>query len=580
MALLAKKWTVGDQAPADFQQLIADRSPLIAALLYHRGLRTLEEVEHFFDPHGFDPYLFKDMTRAVDRLLEAIQSHQRVFVYGDYDADGVCSSTVLMETLKKLGLNPELYIPFRETEGYGLNQTAVEDIAHRGCDLMLTVDCGVSNFEEIKWCQAQGIDVIVLDHHQPPAILPPAYVIINPAIKDCGYPFAKLCGAGVAFKFVQALAARLEEQDAPIKLPTDTAKWLLDIVAIATIGDIMPLVSENRALVKYGLTIIKHSPRPGIQVMLERINNRADGIDSVYISWRIVPRLNAAGRMDHASAAYNLLTAETREEAEKLFDIIDGNNKTRQQATEKMLKEALKQVSEKDSEDRYLISAVGDDWLAGLVGLVAGRVKDAYFRPTIIIHHHDDTYVGSGRSIPGFDITAALAECGDYLLRFGGHPQACGFTVVGEENLGKFIAKMESLAETALAGRDLRPELSIDAEVTLDEINWQFWDELIQLEPYGEGNPRPRFLITNVIIEKIRGVGADGKHLSVLVSQENNKAIHKLIGFSFGEWTAKVYTGDRLDIVFELGINQYNGNRELQLEIIDMRHGGGADDIE
>lgn len=565
------QWIVQPAAPAGYAKLY-NFPPVITQLLYNRGLIEPADVEAFLHPDYesqiHDPFLFRDMQLAVDRTLDAVRRGERIFVFGDYDADGVCSSAVLKQTLESLGCHIELYIPFRDTEGYGLKPKAVEEIHARGCDLLITVDCGVSNREEIAWCTAHGMDVIVLDHHLPPPELPEAYALINPSIPNSGYPFAKLCGAGVAFKFVQAIMRGQDDYHMPIKLPVGYDKWLLDLVAIATVGDVMPLVGENRVLVSYGLKVLEKTRRPGLQALLRRV--KQGSLDSQAISWRIVPRLNAAGRMDHASVATQLIEAVTAEEAEKYCDILENNNKLRQQTTEKILKIALASVGERSTAPDIII-AQGEGWSPGLVGLIAGRLKDYYGRPALVVGRDGDRYVGSGRSVVGFDITDALHQCADYLDHFGGHAAACGFTVIGEDNYRQFVDTISAVASVALQAADRRPVLKIDAELTLAEIGWPLLDHLARFEPFGEGNPRPIFAVRQAVIEDIATVGADAKHLRILLGHDEGRHVHKFIGFSFGEMRESLTKGDVVDIAFELGVNEWNGRRELQLSLVDLK---------
>jgi single-stranded-DNA-specific exonuclease len=570
---MQKIWEITSPPTPDIVEKFPELRPIILRLLYNRNLTDQAQIDDFLNPnyddHVLDPFLFKDMDKAVDRLLRAVHSGERVMIYGDYDADGVCSSTVLYSAFKSLGLDVDVYIPFRETEGYGLNPQATQQIIDQGFTLVVTIDCGVSNVDEVAMFQNTGVDVIILDHHQPPPVLPPAYAIINPAIEGCGYPFTKLCGAGVGFKFVQAIIKRQDSADMALKLPVGFDKWLLDIVALATVGDIMPLIGENRVLVKYGLMVLEKTRRPGLRALIDVVNNH-NKIDTQTIGWKIVPRLNAAGRVNHASAAFNLLNSTDEVEAKRLCEALENNNKDRQQLTERMVKESLTQIGE-ITEKTKILWAQGDDWLAGVVGLVAGRLSNRYHIPTLAVARTGDKYVGSGRSIPQFNITAALRECAEHLDHFGGHSQACGFTVIGDDNFKKFQDQLTAIAERDLATIELRPIVRVDSEIKLVDLTWELWDELEKFEPFGEGNPRPIFASYSLLIEQVRSLGADGKHLRLLVTQEGALDVHKLIGFSFGEWVTRLVVGDTIDILFELEINEWQGRRELQLRIIDLR---------
>jgi single-stranded-DNA-specific exonuclease len=404
--------------------------------------------------------------------------------------------------------------------------------------------------------------------------------LINPNIKSCGYPESRLCGAGVVFKYISAIMSWQDKIDTPIKLPQGYDKWLLDLVAIATVGDIVPLVKENRVFVKYGLVVLSKTRNPGLEKLMATINNRNGQIDSEYIGWRLVPRINAAGRIDHASAAFYLLTSKDEAEIDRWITMLEDNNRYRQQITETIMRQAEAQLKDFDESDKSII-VIGEDWPAGVVGLVAGRLSDKYHRPVLVFTkgqnnsstaENEIKFVASGRSISEFDITAALKQCDGLLARYGGHPQACGLTIIGQDKFDEFLKKFKSIAEDKLADSELIPVLKIDAEIKLSQITWELLSELAKFEPYGEANEKPLFATRQLNIEQVQTVGADGKHLKVLVSQDGDiKNVHKLIGFSFGNWCAKLQAGDKIDIVFELGVNEWNGNRELQLKIVDLK---------
>lgn len=569
-------WRLQPIIEPDWAQNFPNMNRLILQLLFNRNLKDKKEMDDFlsadYDSGLYDPFLFRDMNLAIDRLFEAINRGEQIMIYGDYDADGVCSTAVLFRTIKGLGGSVDIYIPFRESEGYSLNKKVVQQIISQGFSLVITVDCGISNKDEIAELKSAGIDTIVLDHHGEPLELPEALAIINPNVPSCGYPESKLCGAGVVFKFLQAVILSQKKKNLPIKLPDGFEKWLLDLVAIATVGDIVPLVKENRVLVKYGIKVLNKTKNIGLQELLRSLNNKSEAYDAEYIGWRIVPRLNAAGRINHASASFYLLTADDAESASKWSEMLDSNNKTRQQLTTKTMSEAETLVAPSISADKKALIALGVGWPAGILGLVAGRLCDKHHRPTLIFSRDEDKFVASGRSIEEFDITDALKKLDRYLARYGGHPQACGLTILGQENFDNFCQAFEKIAEESLTNIVLEKSLDIEAELLLEEIDWDLIEILEKFEPFGEGNPKPLFCAKHLNIEKIQTVGSDGKHLKVMVSQNGNlNNLHKLIGFSFGDWCAKLNLGDKIDIVFEVGVNEWNGNRELQLKIVDLR---------
>jgi len=567
-------WKIKEKIAEDLIAKYPEINPVILQLLRNRGLEDQELIDSFLNPNYdsglHDPFLFKDMELAVKRIFSALQNREKILIYGDYDADGVCSTAIIYSALQGLSGDLDIYIPFREDEGYGINPKAVQWIISQRFNLVITVDCGISNKEEIQTLKNAGIDTIVTDHHEEPLELPSAVAVINPSVSNSGYPKIRLCGAGVAFKLVQALVQWQNKIDFPIKLPVGFEKWLLDLAAIATIGDIMPLVGENRVLVKYGLLVLQKTKNMGLQKLMESINHRFGGIDSEYVGWRIVPRLNAAGRMDHASLSFYLLIEKNPEEAQRLVGVLEENNKSRQQTTENILKQAFSQIDETAELPCSLI-VLGENWPAGVIGLVAGRLSDKFYRPTLVFSQEGDKYVASGRSVPEFDITEALQKCDELLVRYGGHPQACGLTIIGQENFEKFKLKFSELAREKLESVKLERITEVDAELKLSDISWEVVDGLEKFEPFGEANPKPLFAAFGLQVEQIQTVGNDGKHLKVQVTQDGGQKLHKLIGFSFGEWCAKINIGDKIDIVFELGVNEWNGNRELQLKIEDIK---------
>ncbi len=570
-------WEFFPKITEEFQKRFPEINQTILQILANRGLLEKSEIDYFLNPENYpsrlaDPFLLPDINQAVNRILQAVFERERVLVYGDYDADGITATVIVFETLKSLGVEVDSYIPFRDTEGYGLNSKAVERIAGQKFDLVITVDCGISNVEEIAALKEWGIETIVTDHHQPPAELPPALAIIDPWLESSRYPFKNLSGAGVAFKLVQAIIARQEEENLPLKLPAGFEKWFLDLTAIATVGDIVPLLGENRVLVKYGLEALKNTERPGLRKMIETINNFSDEFDSEYLGWRLVPRLNAAGRINDASLAFNLLTAAGPGEAEVLLAVLEDNNTRRQRLTDRILKEAEAKVGRPD--EKKVIWAVGRDWPVGLLGLVAGRLKDKYYRPVLAVAEEQtdsEKYLGSGRSIPEFDITAALRELKPFLEKFGGHRQACGFTVFGRDNFLKFREHFDQLAAKTLQGINLTPTLKIEAELKLGDISLELFEELERLKPFGEANPKPIFAVRGVVVKNFRAVGKTAGHLQLTVAPPEDGPLWKAIGFNFSSWCQKLKINDTIDLVFEIIVNTWNGSRQLQLKLKDLK---------
>ncbi len=435
MGDMVKKWSIKDKYGAEFAEQFPEINPLILQLLFNRGLTTQDAIDRFLGPDYLrdqnDPFLFNEMKSAVEKILLAIQQGENIVIYGDYDADGVTATAVMQIALKRLGAERiKVYIPSRLTEGYGMNMEAVEELSKNGTNLIITVDCGISNKAEIALAKSKGIEVVITDHHLEPAERPEAVAIICPTLEKEKYPFKRLAGVGVAFKLAQALLRSDKKQN------NDAfEKWLLDLVAIGTIADSMPLLEENRTLVKWGLIVLDKTQRLGLREIMNLA--QVNEVDVHSVGFQIAPRLNAAGRMDHANTAYELLVTEDEAEALAITNDLNQKNQARQKTTEEMLKISLEQIGEPTAGDKILFSAY-DGWSPGLVGLVAGKLSDKFNRPVIVFGKSGEEYVASGRSVPEFDITGALNDCREYLAEFGGHEQACGLTVVGEENYEKF----------------------------------------------------------------------------------------------------------------------------------------------
>lgn len=548
---------------------------LLLQLLYSRGMTEQAAIDVFLEPDYsrdvHDPFAFRMMSPAVERIEQALRRGERIVVYGDYDADGVCAAAVMTTTLRALGGNFDVYIPFRDTEGYGLNISAVETLAKEGAQLLITVDCGTTNKAEVQRANELGLDVIITDHHDQPPELPAPLAIINPELSDETYPFKHLAASGVAFKVATALLQHTDygRRLGRDKLPTGWEKWLLDLVATSTVTDMVPLLGENRALVRYGLEVLRQGRRRGWRALAATMRRPLAEIDEDGLAFQVGPRLNAAGRMSHASTAYRLLVTEDDEEARSLAEQLSAANVERQRLTERVVQQALAQIGDQPKE--RLLAAVGQDWPLGILGLVAGRVMEQHQRPAVILSRSRGRIVGSGRSIEAFDITAALARVPELLERFGGHPQACGFTLKPGTDPGRLIAGLQQMAADRLGDQDLTSRLLIDAETVLDDINWDLVKDVERLAPFGIQAERPRFLSRGLRVVAVDRVGKDGQHLRLHVSHATS-AVRKTIGFRFGSWQEVLKTGDTVDVVFEVGVNEWNGNREIELKIIDLDH--------
>ncbi|MBI4427158.1 MAG: single-stranded-DNA-specific exonuclease RecJ [Candidatus Magasanikbacteria bacterium] len=579
---MQKIWKILDPAPKSFLEEHPELPPTVANLLYHRRITTPEKIDEFLNPDYlediFDPYLFRDMEKAVERIFKAIENKEKIIIHGDYDADGVSASVILVSTLKTLGAeNIDVFLPHREIDGYGLNKYTVQTLAQQKTNLIITCDCGVSNFEEVEIANQNNIDVIITDHHGIPKKLPPAYAIIHPLLPGETYPDKGLCGGGVAFKLAQALLKKRQPEN-----KEGWEKWLLDLVAIASVADMVPLLGESRTLTKYGLVVLNKTKRIGLQkLLLEARLTQEDGskkreLDTYNIGFHIAPRLNAAGRMNHANTAYNLLITEDPIEATDLAYQLNQSNTERQKSTEELVKKAVEQV-EAGQKDAPVLFVIGEDWPTGIIGLIAGKIKDKYYKPTLVMSRHENEIVGSGRSVEGFSLIGNLQEMPEVFAKFGGHPMACGFTLRDKDALDELKTKLTEKFLAKTADVDMQPSLAIDAKVDLDDVSWELYDLLSKFEPFGQGNEKPKYLAENLEIYSLEPVGKESKHLRIMIKTPTGK-IRKTIGWSLcngngngTNWCKKLKPGDKIDLVFEIGINEWNGNRELQLTIADLK---------
>ncbi len=562
-----KRWQVAPPAPPSHIARFPHLHPLVVQVLYNRGVTDPADTAAFFDDTGSEanPFVLKGVDAAVTRLRRALRAGEPIAVYGDFDADGVTATVLLVQTLRALGGNARPYIPHRVDEGYGVHKAALAHLAREGARVVVTVDCGVRSVDEVAYAKRLGLDVIVTDHHSVGPRLPEAVAVIDPKRPDYPYP-CELAGVGVAYKLAQALLrshrqtpvtaqeVRLEEND------------LLDLVALGTVADLAPLLGENRTLVRLGLAAINRMERPGVEALCRQAGLKAGQVDATAIGFALGPRLNAAGRLAHAQAAYQLLDTAYLAEAEQLAEQLDRLNRERQQLTLETHERARQLALAAGGEEAPLLFAAAPDFMTGIVGLVASRLVDEFYRPAVVVEIGKKHSKGSARSIPEFHITEALDACADLLLHHGGHAAAAGFTVP-TERLDELAGRLRELAAERLVGVELAPVLAIDAEVELAQMSGELYRELIGLEPCGYANPQPLFLSRNVRVVGQRAVGGDGKHLKLTLS--DGRAIWDGIAFRQGEWAGKL--PDRVDIVYHLEANEWNGQQRLQLNVQDLR---------
>ncbi|MFC2023387.1 single-stranded-DNA-specific exonuclease RecJ [Chloroflexota bacterium] len=566
-----KRWKIEKPLGADQIARMPDLPPLLVQLLFNRGIREPAGAQAFLEgrvSHN-DPFKMKGVPEAVTRLRQAIRSGEQIAVYGDFDADGVTATTLLVQVLSALGARVQPYIPHRVNEGYGLNLDALRTLYRRGARLVVTVDCGIRSVREVSRA-SRGLDLVVTDHHTPGEELPPAVAIINPKQPGCPYPYKDLAGVGLAFKLAQALLRNQEQMGGPAPLPEES---LLDLVALGTVADLSPLRKENRSLVRHGLEVINRSSRPGIEALMAEAGVRRGDVDAIAIGFRLAPRLNAAGRIDTAMLAYELLSntdpLQTRNLARQLGEL----NSRRQRLTEETFAAAEALVAE-DDPDAYLHLAASKDFESGIVGLAASRLTEAHYRPSVVVELGDQQSRGSCRSIPEFNITEALDQCRDLLIRHGGHAAAAGFTVANE-NLQPLKDRLQTIAARQLASVDLQPKLRIDMELPLDQVDWATRALLDQMEPCGMANPQAVLLSRNVKVQRARAIGGGGRHLKLALSDGRGVA-WDAIYFQAGDRLAEAQAAGHLDLVYTLEVNEWNHRKRLQLNVQDFRQEPGV----
>ena len=527
-------------------------APIIGQILWNRGLQTAEAARAFLHPEDepyCDPFLMMDMERAAHRILEAIHVGEQIVVYGDYDVDGMTSTTLLMKNIRALGGMVSYYIPNRFTEGYGLNGAALRQIAAEGCGLLVTVDCGISSADVVA--QMDGaMDIIITDHHLPGAALPPAYAVINPHRADCPYPFKELAGVGVAFKLVQALW-QLEEE----RLYADD----LDIVALGTVADLVPLVGENRKIVQAGLRRMTERPSSGIAALIRVSGCEGKAINTGIVGFQLAPRLNAAGRIETARRGVELLTAEDVHEADCIAAELNALNTERRDLEQDILTEAESMLGG-FTPDVPAIVVAGEDWNAGVIGIVASRLVEKYYRPSIVLTRQGDVYKGSCRSIAGLHMYDALAACRDTLIQFGGHAMAAGLTLECNR-VEDFRCAFANYVNTHLNYEDFTPKISIEALVAPADWTIPMVEEIALLEPYGMGNPRPIFGVRDVRPRTAAAIGADGKHLRMEVGTREKRVA--ALYWNYGE-LAELVTEEASDLAYTPSINEWQGMRSVQ----------------
>ena len=540
--------------------------PIVGRLLAQRGIETFEAAKKFFRPSLedlHDPFLMADMTEAVHRILNAIKNRESILVFGDYDVDGTTSVALMYSYLKSLGAQVDTYIPDRYNEGYGISYQGIDYAITQGIHLIIALDCGIKSIEHIQYAKEKGVDFIICDHHLPGEIIPDAVAVLDPKRVDCLYPYKELCGCGVGFKLIQAL-------NTIQGLPFASIEHYLDLVATAIAADVVPITGENRVLAYYGLKVINESPRPGIKALMKLYDLTTYTMTDIV--FKLAPKINAAGRIEHGNFTVDLLTEATEEGANMTVEKIVNINEERKSLDQGITEEALKQIIDQKLINSKSTVVYSPSWHKGVIGIVASRLIDTYYRPTIVFTDSGDYLAASARSVKNFDIYQALEKCSEHLIQFGGHMYAAGLTIK-KENLEAFRQKFEEVVSNTIQETDLIPEIEIDAKIQFSEITDKFLRILKQFEPFGPGNPSPCFLTKEVFdTGYAKLAGARGEHLKVSFKQRRNPGYKfSAIGFNLGAQYENVKDKQHVDIIYSIEENNWRNKTTIQLQIKDLQ---------
>jgi len=597
---MAKVWELKtEKLPESLVENLGEYPKFFQHLLYNRGLTEKDEIEEFLNPkyeNLHSPFLFKDMQKAVERIWEAIDDHQKICIYGDYDADAVTANAVLQQAFRYLGVEVASYIPDRFTEGYGVNMEALEKIKDSGCKIIVTVDCGTNSIDAADFCNANGIDLIITDHHEIIGDKPKAFALINPKNREDGYPYEDITGVGVAFKLacgilshyekvsksLSSRAVAVETRDPGQNQEMDSGsesgithreyaggyeKWLLDLVAIGTVADCHSLQGENRILVKFGLKVLAKTKWTGLKALMSLAKvDVSKPLDAYILGFIIAPRLNAAGRLEHADLALDLLMEKNPEAAAQKAVELEEVNRRRQDQTLRIVSEAKEQAIV--FQDRKVIVVAGEGWSKGIVGLVAGRLAEEFYKPVIVLEKTTEFSTGSARTVGAFNILEALKHASEHLVRFGGHKQAAGLTLETVK-LEVFYQKVLDYAEINIPSETSRV-LELEAELDESQLSIVNCQLLQQLEPFGIDNPKPKFLISALEILELKPVGKTGQHFQIRFQKDNVRI--NSIYFNSANFVKNLKIGDTVDVAGELQLDEWNGKKEIKLRVVDLRN--------
>ena len=561
--MLDKKWIIAEKISPEINQKMEEFPPILRQLLMNRGIADPEEAKQFLAPTEnqiHDPFLLLNMETAITRILTAVKNGEKIAIYGDYDVDGVTASVLLVQVLRRMKAEAEHYIPDRHSEGYGINCEALQKLKDEGYSLVVSVDCGVRSLKEAEYAREIGLDLIITDHHEPSDQIPVGFTVVCPKQPGDAYPFKELSGVGIAFKLAQGL---LERNPVP---GTQASEWL-DLVAVGTVADVVPLTGENRVMVRLGLSMLTRRQRQGLHSLMGAAGiEEGRKVNAYHIGYVIGPRLNASGRMETAEASYQILMTEDVQVAGRLAQELDDQNRQRQDITRDIQKAAEALVSGEEP----LVFAVSPDFKLGVVGLAASRLVETFYRPAVVGINEGEITRASCRSIPEFHITKALDEVAELLERHGGHAMAAGFTV-RNENLALLEKELKRIAGEKLAGLELHPTLRADLELPLSEVRPSILEMQEAIEPTGAGNPSVKFVCRNLRVTQKKKIGKDQSHLRMSVT--DGRITYEAVAFRQGHWADAM--PERIDILFSFELNVFNGRTSLQLNVLDIRPSEG-----
>lgn len=567
---MGRKWKIHKRIPKAIDKRLEDYPSIVRQLLFNRGITKRKEVREYLDPKKvvfYNPRKIYDIKKAAQIILDCIKSKRKIFIHGDFDVDGICSTAILWDFLyRQLKADVLPYVPSRFDEGYGMSDESLSNIKDQGGEVVITVDCGIKDHDLVKKWRKKGLEFVITDHHElekknGKVILPDeALAVVHPRHPKGDYPFGEISGATVVWNLVNIIV-----ELGNIDFDIDN---YLDLVTLSVICDVMPLIKENRAIVKRGLERLKNTKRIGLRRLIFDAGIEPSDINTYHIGFIIGPRLNAAGRLDHAIDAVKLLVTMSYSKAREISDKLNRLNKERQRIQEDIFKSAIKQIEESGME-RKLYFVWGDDWAEGVIGIVAGRISEIYNRPVLIATNKKGKFTGSARSSNKYNIIEAISSQSKLLDRFGGHPQAAGFTVKSEV-IEQFRDNLLEIADRDLSDKDIKKEYTADMGVNLDDIDWDTLKWIDRFAPFGFGNEKPRFVLKNIRLSNVVFVGSEGKHLKFGIKNNSNTFLSG-IGFGLGDEFKNITSGDKVDILFSLEVNVWNGQEKLQLNVKDIR---------